>query len=142
MRMCIIFALLAIYSYSNTYADIRFDSLGVVSERKFESTKYRYYIPFTAGTQTNQPLPVLVLIAGKNHDPQTYIERWIQVAEKERIILIAPYFDTEEFSDYGKLNFKKNRADLRLILLLDDANSICPVDPLAGVFYLFNGPLF
>ncbi|MFZ5806604.1 MAG: hypothetical protein ACOY3I_05320 [Verrucomicrobiota bacterium] len=102
--------------------------VGQVMSRDFEGMKYHYYIPYRAGASKGTPLPLLVLIHDRGHDPVIYLQRWIQISEEKGVALLAPDFNAENCKDYRALGIGQTRTDFHLLKILDDAQLIWSFD--------------
>ncbi len=111
-------------------------TIGELSEAECKGTKYYYYIPKSARYAKTKPLPVLVLVHGRGLNPVEYANRWLDIAERRRIVVIAPLFDKGTFPNYNRLNIMKPRADLRLLDILADAQLLWPLK--TGEFFMYG----
>ncbi len=112
------------------------DFLGKLNSKEYEGTKYFYYIPETANSRRKTALRTLVLVHGKDSAADAFVEMWAEVAEKIRVAIVAPVFDSRVFPDYNGLNIQGPRADLKLLEIIKDANSIWPIN--TEKFYIYG----
>ena len=109
-------------------ARLSLEKLGKLVEYQCKGTKYYYYVPKVARKRPAKKLSVLVLVHGRSLNPEVYANRWLDVAEKKGVAIIAPLFDAKTFPNYNRLNVKGPRADLRLLDILADASAKWSLD--------------
>jgi hypothetical protein len=75
---------------------------------ELKSTPDGDYYQYVAGSHDGGEPRVLVIVHGSLDSGQTarqaakaYIQRWLEFAEKERLILVAPAFDRNRYQSYG-----------------------------------------
>ena len=108
---------------------------GEMVERECKSTRYFLYVPKSLPDKQFVRAKVLVLVHGRTLNAREYAERWVDAAEAKRIVIVAPLFDVKTFPNYNRLNIMGARADMRLLELLDDVGTVCPVD--TKKFYMY-----
>ena len=55
-----------------------------------DGKKRTYYLYVPEGVSQSQPAPLLVLLHGSNRNGNSLVEKWKSLADKEKIILVAP----------------------------------------------------
>jgi poly(3-hydroxybutyrate) depolymerase len=100
--------------------------------RQVGRQSYYLYVPrgFAPGG------PVLVSVHGASRGAEAHAQAWTEIAERHNLVVIAPLFDTHNFPDYQRLNFKGSRADLALHQLLEEVGRLTGAD--ARQFYLYG----
>lgn len=95
---------------------------------------YYLYVPSSVRTE----LPILVTVHGISRNALEHVEAFVETAERRGVILVAPYFDKESFSDFQRLGRtgRGARADEALRRILDDVASVASVD--AGRFLIYG----
>lgn len=101
---------------------------GEVVEREYKGTRYFLYVPKSLPDKKSVGAKLLVLVHGRTLNAREYAERWVDAAEAKRIVIVAPLFDVKTFPNYNRLNIMGARADMRLLEILDDVGTVCPVD--------------
>jgi poly(3-hydroxybutyrate) depolymerase len=96
--------------------------------------EYYVYVPQPDGS--DEPYRLLVSIHGASRNAKSYAERFVDFADHNRYIVVAPYFVEEHrFGDLG-LGASLYRSDLRLLEVIAEVRKELPVE--AGPFDLFG----
>jgi len=102
--------------------------IGAINEMELKGTKWFFYLPKKLKRDRRSPLPVVVSVHGADANLEAArgcAEWFLTFAERRRIAVIAPHF-TENHPWYQALTIGGNRADLRLLEILEDAKSRVP----------------
>jgi len=105
---------------------------GQLLRRELAGENYYLYVPakFSPGGQ------VLVVVHGASRTAEGYARRWLEIVERENLVLVAPLFARRTFPDYQRLNFQGPRADVHLHAILDEVEQL--TGALTQRFYLYG----
>jgi pimeloyl-ACP methyl ester carboxylesterase len=107
---------------------------GTLSWHRLGDQDYYVYLP--KKDRKDQPYRLLVSIHGSSRTAQYYAERFIDFADHNRYVVVAPYFpDPMRFQDLG-IGVSVYRADLRLLEIVSEVRRELPVEE--GPFDLFG----
>lgn len=93
---------------------------GQVSVGYLAGTRYLVYVP--RSYQPRKRTSLLIAVHGTGGTAEAYEAICHQEAERLGLILLAPHFDYGQYPDFGAFNLglRFNRADLRLLEIVDD----------------------
>ena len=103
-------------------------------ERFFRGTKYMYYQP-DYRRKPNEKTWLLVCVHSGNLDVDAMFETCVETGRKLQVAVLAPYFDYSNFPDYGDLNIRGDRADKRLLEIIEHLGTKTDVNTRQFYFY-------
>jgi len=108
---------------------------GKLLRRELAGETYYLYVPtkFSPGGQ------VLIVVHGASRTAEDYARAWLEIVEREKLVLVAPVFGQRTFPDYQQLNFAGTRADLYLHAILDEVAQLTSAQVKRFYLYGFSG---
>lgn len=108
---------------------------GTLLQRELAGQTYYLFVPqsFSPGGA------VLVSVHGASRMAEAHAQAWLRVAEREKVVVVAPLFDGRTFDDYQRLNFRGPRADLRLDAIVEEVGRLTGADVARFYLYGFSG---
>ena len=113
--------------------------VGAINEMECEGTKWFFYLPSQLKRDKRRPLPVVVSVHGAGSElegARGCAQAFVDFAERRRVAVIAPFF-IDNHPHFQYLSIGGNRADLRLLEILEDAKARVPILYIKRV-YLFG----
>ena len=92
--------------------------LGRKATALFRGTRYLYYVPSYRSKHGPKPR-LLVCIHRADLEVDKLFKKCERFAKRQRMALLVPYFDNMRFPDYGTLNYRGDRADKRLLEIVN-----------------------
>lgn len=108
---------------------------GIVMQRRLQADaqqKYFLYIP----QRLESNAKIFVTIHGISRNAREHARKFARFAEASGVVLIAPYFPTDQFPDYQRLGCKGKRADRALNEIVLEAVRLTGAN--AQKIYLFG----
>ena len=104
-------------------------------ERVLRGTKYMYYQP-DYRRKPNEKTWLLVCVHSGNLDVDAMFETCVDTGRKLQVAVLAPYFDYSNFPEYGDLNIRGDRADRRLLEIIEHLGTKTDIN--TRQFYLYG----
>lgn len=108
---------------------------GVVLQRTLRTDtrqKYFLYVPQRGGNSAK----IFVTVHGISRNAMEHARKFSVFAEKFGVVMIAPYFPSEDFPDYQRLGRKGKRADIMLNEIVSEVSELTAAS--ARKLYLFG----
>ena len=108
---------------------------GVVLQRTLRTDtrqKYFLYVPQRGGNSAK----IFVTVHGISRNAMEHARKFSAFAEKFGVVMIAPYFPSEDFPDYQRLGRKGKRADIMLNEIVSEVSELTGAS--AHKLYLFG----